>query len=49
MDTCMLGHKEDPVTGGVKYNGYFIETPSMPGIGADADENFLKKCESITI
>jgi L-alanine-DL-glutamate epimerase-like enolase superfamily enzyme len=49
MDTCMLGHKEDPVTGGVKYNGYFIETPSMPGIGADADESFLKKCESITI
>src|SRR5688500_9213572 len=23
MDTCMLGHKEDPVTGGVKYHGYF--------------------------
>ena len=49
MDTCMLGHKEDPVTGGVKYNGYFIETPSVPGIGVDADENFLKRCESITI
>ena len=49
MDTCMLGHKEDPVTGGVKYNGYLIETPATPGIGADADDNFLSKCETITI
>ena len=23
MDTCMLGHKADPVTGGVQYNGYY--------------------------
>jgi len=42
MDTCMLGHKQDPVIHGVKYRGYFLEIPDEPGIGADADENFLK-------
>lgn len=49
MDTCMLGHKEDPVTGGVKYNGYYLQTPDEPGIGADADENFLRRCEFISV
>lgn len=49
MDTCMLGHKADPVTGGLRYNGFFIETPDAPGIGADADENFLQHCERITV
>lgn len=49
MDTCLLGHKEDPVTGGVKYNGYFIEVPDDAGIGADADENFLAGCEKISV
>jgi len=44
MDTCMLGHKEDPVTGGVRYRGYFLELPDVPGIGADADEGFLQNC-----
>lgn len=48
MDTCMLGHKLDPVTGGVKYNGYYVEVPDTPGIGADADENFLNTLEKIT-
>jgi L-Ala-D/L-Glu epimerase len=49
MDTCMLGHKEDPVTGGVKYNGFFIEVPAAPGIGADANERFLDRCDFIRI
>lgn len=49
MDTCMLGHKLDPVTGGVKYNGYYVEVPDSPGVGADADETFLKSLEKITI
>jgi L-alanine-DL-glutamate epimerase-like enolase superfamily enzyme len=49
MDTCMLGHKIDPVIGGVKYNGYFVELPQAIGIGADVDENFLADCESIII
>ncbi len=37
MDTCLLGHKIDPVKGGVTYKGYFLELPDTPGIGADAD------------
>jgi L-alanine-DL-glutamate epimerase-like enolase superfamily enzyme len=49
MDTCMLGHKQDPVTGGVTYNGYYVEVPDTPGIGADANESFLESLEKITI
>lgn len=49
MDTPMLGHTEDPVVGGVRYKKYTIETPLDPGIGADANDDFLKKCESVTI
>lgn len=45
MDTCMLGHIKDPVTGGVQYNGYYVEVPDTPGIGADADENFLEELQ----
>ena len=49
MDTCMLGHKIDPVTGGVRYNGYYVEVPDTPGIGADADDAFLTGLEKISI
>ena len=49
MDTCMLGHKKDPVTGGVHYNGYYVEVPDTPGIGADADETFLKTLKKVII
>lgn len=49
MDTCMLGHKSDPVTAGVQYNGFFLEISDAPGIGADIDEDFLKNCESVII
>ena len=49
MDTCMLGHKKDPVKGGVTYNGYTLHTPSSPGIGADADDRFLRGCEKVTV
>jgi L-alanine-DL-glutamate epimerase-like enolase superfamily enzyme len=49
MDTCLLGHKTDPVTGGIKYNGFFIEAPSVPGIGADANDEFLRDCEHVSI
>lgn len=45
MDTCMLGHKVDPCIGGVTYDGYFLNINDAPGIGADADEAFLSKCE----
>jgi L-Ala-D/L-Glu epimerase len=49
MDTCMLGHKVDPVTGGVRYKGFFLEVPEAPGIGADVDEAFLQTLEKISI
>ncbi len=50
MDTCMLGHKVDPVIGGVTYNGYTVQLPENKiGIGATVDEVFLNNCESILI
>ena len=49
MDTCMLGHQLDPVTGGVQYNGYYVEVPDTPGIGADADEKFLSTLEKTVV
>jgi L-alanine-DL-glutamate epimerase-like enolase superfamily enzyme len=49
MDTCLLGHKTDPITGGVRYRGYFLEIPDSPGLGADVDEAFLQQCESVTV
>jgi L-alanine-DL-glutamate epimerase-like enolase superfamily enzyme len=45
LDTCMLGQLEDPVTGGVGYKGFFLDTPDAIGIGADVDETFLANCE----
>jgi L-alanine-DL-glutamate epimerase-like enolase superfamily enzyme len=49
MDTCLLGHTADPVTGGVRFKGYFVEIPDTPGLGADADDAFLHRCETITV
>jgi L-Ala-D/L-Glu epimerase len=49
MDTALLGHKLDPVTGGVQFKGYFLEVPQTPGIGADIEEGFLKGCEQVTV
>lgn len=45
LDTCLLGHLVDPVIGGLTYDGYFLDVPDTIGIGADADEEFLKTCE----
>lgn len=45
MDTCMLGHLEDPCRGGLTYNGYLLQMPDATGIGADADNAYLDKCE----
>jgi len=45
LDTCLLGHLEDPVKDGVSYSGFFLELPDLPGIGADAEEDFLSSCE----
>lgn len=49
MDTCLIGHLEDPVVGGVRYVGYDISVPDLPGIGADVDEAFLRNCECWTV
>jgi L-Ala-D/L-Glu epimerase / N-acetyl-D-glutamate racemase len=49
MDTCKLGHLIDPCTGGATYSGYFLDINDQPGIGADADEEFLSRCERFTI
>src|SRR5690606_6988312 len=49
LDTCLLGHLTDPVNGGLNYDGYFLDLPDTPGIGADADNNFLNDCERWTI
>jgi len=45
LDSCLLGFLEDPVTGGVTYNNYRLEIDDSPGIGANVDEEFLRKCE----
>ena len=45
LDTCLLGHLEDPVVHGVQFNGYALSLPDLPGIGADADDCFLRRCE----
>ena len=49
MDTCMLGHKIDPVIGGVTYDGYNVHLPDDMGIGAEVEEGFLDECENIVI
>lgn len=49
MDTCLIGHKIDPVIGGLQYNGFIPAVPDTPGIAADADEKFLKGLEQIVI
>ena len=49
LDTCMIGHLEDPCKGGVKFNGYFLDIEDTPGIGADADERFLRKCDMFKV
>jgi L-Ala-D/L-Glu epimerase len=49
LDTCLLGHKIDPVTGGAHYNNYFLEIPDEPGIAADIDKGFLQQCEKVEI
>jgi L-alanine-DL-glutamate epimerase-like enolase superfamily enzyme len=45
MDSPLLGHLIDPVIGGITYNGFTIDVPDTPGIGADADPVFLENCE----
>ena len=45
LDTCIMGQLEDPVVGGVIYNGFFLDVNDGIGIGADVEESFLKNCD----
>jgi len=45
----LLGHLEDPVLGGVTYNGLQLTATEAPGIGATVDESYLNALESTTI
>src|SRR4029078_3897154 len=49
MDTCMLGHKVDPVTGGVTYNNFCVELSDAIGIGANVQQEFLEQLEKTII
>ena len=49
LDTCLLGHKEDPVTGGVQYNGMHLILNDEPGIGADVSQAYLNTLTTVTI
>lgn len=48
LDTCMVGHLEDPVIGGIQYDGYAIKLSDGLGIGADMDPAFLEGCDKWT-
>lgn len=49
LDTCLLGHLVDPVVGGLTYKGFELFISDEIGIGADADEEFLKGCEKWSV
>lgn len=49
LDTCLLGHLVDPVTGGLSYKNYEMTLPESVGIGADVSEEFLSNCELLTV
>jgi L-alanine-DL-glutamate epimerase-like enolase superfamily enzyme len=49
LDTCLLGQLEDPVRNGMSYDGMKLILTESIGIGADVDEAYLKKVESIVI
>lgn len=49
LDTCLIGHIEDPVTGGVSYQGMQLQLTDAPGIGADVDPAYLKKLDQVVI
>ena len=48
LDGC-FEHANDPVQGGIIYNGYQIELPDTPGIGAEVDPVFLSMLEKTVI
>lgn len=49
LDTCLLGHRIDPVIGGVQYQGMHLSLTEEPGIGADVDDAYLQTLEKVII
>lgn len=49
LDSCLLGFLEDPVKGGLRYNGFLLDIDEQPGIGADVEDSFLQGCERWTV
>jgi L-alanine-DL-glutamate epimerase-like enolase superfamily enzyme len=49
MDTCLIGHLKDPVTGGIQYKNYQVILPGGIGLGADVEEDYLQSLEKISI
>lgn len=49
MDTCLLGHLEDPIVGGVQFKGMHLTISDAPGIGAEVDAKYLSKLDHISI
>lgn len=45
LDTCMVGHLENPVIGGIRYEGFQVHISEGYGIGADIEDEYLRKCE----
>src|SRR5690606_36161464 len=45
LDSCLLGHLEDPILGGIRYEGYDIAIPDEPGLGVEVKSDFLSRCE----
>ena len=49
MDTCLLGHLEDPIIGGVQFNGMHLTIGEHTGIGAEVDPSYLSKLEHYVV
>jgi len=49
LDTCLIGHLEDPVKDGLKFNGYTISMENQPGIGADIEDRYLTNYDKKTV
>ena len=49
MDTCLLGHLEDPIIGGVQFKGMHLSIDDAPGHGADVDPAYLSKLEQCVV
>lgn len=49
LDTCLLGHKIDPVIGGVTYQNMHLQLSDAIGIGADVDDAYLKNLVQVVV